>query len=273
MDAKISITTFCNAQCKTCPVWTYQGHNMTYDNFVKIYDALNNSEHVHRILLNSTGDMYIHPDRERIFNYIESNHKKWVCMTTNAAMMDRVPAIDEMIISFNGLTREGYEETTGLSFDQTIARIRKYHDKIMALKNAEIHCLVYNDNQDNVSNLLKIFEFWEGKIRISYKYDNQFKTDKTVDEYKAEERVVCDYLYNMTIMPNGNVISCAHDFESKNVFDNILVNGVDSCIFTQKRMRMIEEQSNGIFKELCERCNYNTPIQSGKIFYIKDRKC
>ena len=102
MDAKLSITTRCNAKCKTCPVWCYKGSDMTYDNFVTIWDKLNKAPFVNRMLLNSTGDMYIHPDRNRIFNYIEENHKKWVCMTTNAADMDRVPKINEMIISFNG---------------------------------------------------------------------------------------------------------------------------------------------------------------------------
>lgn len=271
MDAKLSITTRCNATCKTCPVWQYKGSDMTFDNFVIMWDKLNASPFVDKILLNSTGDMYIHSDRKRIFNYIEENKNRYVTMTTNASDMDRVPKINEMIISFNGTDKESYEYTTGLDFDKVVGNIKKYHDQIMGLDNAEIHCLIWDGNKDAENKILEIFDFWKGRIRISFKYDNQFKEDKTLDRFKADHRIPCDYLSNLTIMPNGDVISCAHDFKGENVFNNILDNDINNE--NEKRVSMWSEHIAGIYTGLCEKCNYNTPIEDGKIFYIKERTC
>ena len=102
MDAKISITTFCNAKCKTCPVWSLSGRHMDFEKFKIMWDKLMEAPQVSRVLLNNTGDMYVHPRRMEIFKYIEGHNFKPVIMTTNGAAMDYVPKVDYIVISFNG---------------------------------------------------------------------------------------------------------------------------------------------------------------------------
>ena len=106
MDAKISVTTACNARCQTCPVWKYPGQHMDVEEFKLMWTKLMLSPDVTRILLNNTGDMFIHPRRKEIFDYIAKHHYKPVIMTTNAAAMDCVPPVDVLVISFNGGTKD-----------------------------------------------------------------------------------------------------------------------------------------------------------------------
>ena len=127
MIAKLSVTTRCNAQCQTCPVWSIPGGDMPLKVFKVVWDKLMLHPAIGKILINSTGDMYNHPRRKEIWAYVEERILKWVSMTTNAAKMDYVPKIPEIIISFNGSNKRGYERTTGLPFHETVQKIKAHY--------------------------------------------------------------------------------------------------------------------------------------------------
>jgi radical SAM protein with 4Fe4S-binding SPASM domain len=241
---------------------------MPYEDFVKIWDKLMESPHIDKVFVNNTGDMYNHPDRIKIFDYMEKTKCKWVVMTTNAAKMDYVPKIDELIISFNGGDPEGYEYTTGLDFKSTYMRIRGFYEEYRKLRNLELHCLIWDGNKEGEKNVGKLWMDFPGRVRISYKYDNQQKEDHTIDKYKRNNRIECDYLDKLSIWSNGDIIMCAHDFEGKNVFGNILNESIDNLLENSDRMKKRLEHMTGVYKGLCEKCNYNTTTW-GKIHYIK----
>lgn len=266
MDAKLSLTTHCNARCKTCPVWEYTGKHIDVDSFKLLWTKLMLSDKVHRILLNNTGDMYIHPHRKELFDYMSSHKHKPIIMTTNAAAMDSVPAVDLLIISFNGGTKETYEFTTGLPFDKTVARIKSFYPQ---LKNVycELHCLMWEGNEGTEDNLKELWQDFPGRVRLSYKYDNQMKEDKTISKYKRETRVYCDYLDMLSILPDGQVVTCAHDFAGETNLGNALTDQIDDIIFNQMRIKKQREHRDGNFSGLCADCNYNTGVD-GKIVYL-----
>jgi MoaA/NifB/PqqE/SkfB family radical SAM enzyme len=268
MDAKISVTTKCNAQCKTCPVWQLQGFDMSVKDFKLIWNKLNTSKHINKILLNNTGDMYNHPDRIELFKYLENHRAKYTVMTTNAEKMDYIPAIDELIISFNGGNREGYEYTTGMDYERTCTNIRKHYKEIFnKIKTVEMHCLIWDGNVESEKDILQTWSDFPGRIRISYKYDNQMKEDHTLQDYKREERIYCDYLDKLNIWPNGKIIMCAHDFAGSVSFGNILIEDIEVLMYNSDRKRKRIEHMSGEFTGLCENCNYNTPLW-GKVNYV-----
>jgi len=267
VDAKISISTYCNAKCKTCPVWEYPGQHMKLEDFKLMWTKLMFSKHVSRVLLNNTGDMYLHPQRKEIFDYIEKHHSKPVIMTTNAGLMDYVPKIDVIIISFNGGNKEDYEKTTGLNFDKTVARIKSHYPELSE-REVEMHCLVYDGNAEHIREIKEVFSDFPGRIRLSFKYDNQMKVDHTLENYKTHDRMPCDYLHMLSVLPSGKVISCAHDFEGVTDFGNIFTEEIYDLVLNRNRMVKQMQHLNREYTGLCKKCNYNTSI-SGKIEYIK----
>ncbi len=268
MDAKLSLTTKCNARCATCPVWKYHGEDMPLEKFFDLWRMLNESDYVTRILLNNTGDLYNHPDHVEILKIVEANKRKHVIMTTNAGLMDYVPAIDVLIISFNGGTKEAYERTTGLDFDDVQANIRLHYDELRKIPVLEMHCLIWDGNEGTENALLETWRDFPGRIRVSYKYDNQMEEDHTLQGYRIAERIPCDYLGMISILPNGDVVSCAHDFEGKNKFGNVFDLGVSGVVENNKRTSMMRDHLHGNFSGICEKCNYNTPI-GNRIKYLK----
>jgi len=267
MDCKISITTKCNAKCATCPVWEYKGQHMDVDKFKLMWLKLMESKEITKILLNNTGDMYIHPGRKEIFDFIESHHYKPVIMTTNAAAMDYVPKIDAIIISFNGGTKESYEYTTGLDFDKTVKRIKSFYPEL-SKRYSEIDCLMWDGNEGTEEALIELWKDFPGHIRLSYKYDNQMREDHTLKDHVRSDRIYCDYLDMLSVMPDGKVISCAHDFASTTDFGNIFYDEIPDLLKNPNRLKKQAEHRQGKFLGLCEKCNYNTPID-GKIKFVR----
>lgn len=271
MDAKVTLTTRCGAKCKTCPVWKTKTQEITVENWKMICDKLNSSPLIDRILLNNTGDLFYHNKRDDILEVVEKGKRgKPVILTTNASAMHRIPWVDELIISFNGGTKEAYERTTGLSYDIVVRNVKRLYKEIRRkVKHAEIHCLICELNKGTEAQLLELWKDFPGRVRVSYKYDNQMQDDLTIGQYKTDNRIPCDYLLTVNVMPDGTVISCAHDFWVENRWGNLLTDSIEEVIQHPGRLAKMEEHVRGVWTGLCEKCNYNTPITEGKIVYLK----
>jgi radical SAM protein with 4Fe4S-binding SPASM domain len=72
----------------------------------------------------------------------------------------------------------------------------------------------------------------------------------------------------LSVLPDGKVISCAHDFEAVTDFGNLFTDSVDNAIINNNRKKKQHEHYEGWFAGLCKDCNYNTS-QVGKFKYIK----
>jgi radical SAM protein with 4Fe4S-binding SPASM domain len=213
--------------------------------------------------------LYSLPNSTEYLRYIERHTKKEVVLTTNAGLMDYVPEIDCLVLSFNGVDRQGYEYTTGMSFSDVVQNIKSAYTQLSKVPDVQMHILMWQGNQDEVDKIKDIFGDFPGRIRISYKYDNQMKEDYTIDEYKSDSRSVCDYLTkSISIMPDGSVIACAHDFDKETFFGNIFKDAMDEILNSDQRQDMMAEHKRGEFKGICTKCNFNTPID-GRVFYIK----
>lgn len=271
-DAKVTLTTACNAKCATCPVWRTEPQHMSVDDWRYIWRKLNDSTILHKIMLNATGDASVHPQFDEMMGVLKECKRKWVAMTTNGAALAYVPeGIDELVISFNGGTRSGYERTTGLPFEETVNHIRSLYPQIEKVKDAQLHCLIWDGNAGEEEAFADLWSDFPGKVRISYKYDNQMRKDHTVEAHQTTERVPCDYLWKyITIMPGGEVRSCCHDFYGQEQWGNILEDSIDELAAHAKRIMKLREQCQGCYFNLCERCNYNRPLDDGLIRYVKE---
>jgi radical SAM protein with 4Fe4S-binding SPASM domain len=244
---------------------------MTVPEWAEIWRLLNESEHIGRILLNNTGDCWNHPEVDAMLEVIKTGKKKWTAMTTNAGKMKHVPdGLDELVVSFNGGNKHYYEKTTGLPFDEVVANLRRLYPEFSKVRKLEMHCLIYKGNKGSERDLLKLWADWPGRIRLSYKFDNQQRSDQTVKEYQAEDRIPCDYLHShMCIYPGGEVWMCAHDFHGVSRMGNVLRDGVEATIVNVERVRKLKEHLKGEYTGLCEKCNYNRPEVPGLFQYVK----
>lgn len=263
MVAKIAVTTHCNGRCKTCPVGFLEsryGETMPFDKFVLLWDILMASPRVGQILLNGTGELYVLPDHVRYLQHVEQHKQKPVILQTNAELLDYVPMVDTIVISYNGGNKDAYEYTTGMSHDQMVHNVRRHYPQLALVPDLQLHTLICEHNANSEGELLTTWSDFPGRIRISYKCENQLGRDWTLPAYRTGERVFCDYLDGLSIWPDGTVISCAHDMTRQTVWGNIFEDGVEGVLQHPDRLQKQREHVAGQWTGLCEHCNYNTPI-------------
>lgn len=237
--------------------------------FDELWRRLDRSKRISRILLNNTGDLYLHPQAEDILQIIDRGSSKRVILTTNGVGAYRLPkGVDEFILSFNGGTIEAYEKTTGLPAVKVMENVRALYPELSKI-HAEIHCLICEDNEGTDDALLDLWHDWPGRIRVSYKYDNQMLEDRTLVVYRDSRRGLCDYLMMLSIAPSGRVVSCAHDWWQETNFGNVFsVDDIDELVDHPNRLLKIREHAAGVWSGICKNCNYNVPVV-GKVKYLR----
>ena len=263
MIAKLTLTTKCGAHCITCPSWKQQPKEMSLDNFKLIWDKLNDDKFIKSIVINNTGDMYYHTDLDDIFDYIENNKNKFVLLQTNGSKITRIPKVDKIVFSFNGTQQEDYEKITGLSYGIVVQNIKAHYEELKNI-DCEIHHLSFSESGAS-THFLKLWKDFPGIKRISYKYDNQGGEDKTIPAYQDSQRVFCDYLNTLSILPDGAVNMCAHDWGRSEVWGNIIEMSVFELMRHEARQQKCQEHWERSFSGICENCNYNISTK-GKIF-------
>ena len=271
IDAKVAVTTHCNGRCKTCPVGFLEhqyGETMPFGKFVTLWDMLMASPRIGRVILNGTGELYTIPDHARYLQYVEQHEQKSVILQTNGELMDYVPEIGSIVISYNGGNKDAYEYTTGMSHDQMVHNVKRHYPQLAQIPDLQLHVLMCEFNADSEGDLLRTWDDFPGRIRVSYKCDNQMTTDRTLPAYRQTERHFCDYLDGLSIWPDGTVISCAHDMTRKTQWGNILDDGVEGVLQHRDRLQKRWEHMIGQWTGLCERCNYNTPVE-GRVKYLE----
>ena len=271
IDAKIAATTRCNGRCKTCPVGFLEsqyGETMSFHRFVTLWDLLMASPRIGRVILNGTGELYTIPDHVQYLQYVEQHKSKPVILQTNGELLDYVPMVDVMVISYNGGNKAAYEYTTGMSHDLMTENVRRYYPQLAMIPDLQLHVLMCEFNAESEADILQTWGDFPGKIRVSYKYDNQMTTDRTLPAYRTGGRIFCDYLDGLSIWPDSTVISCAHDMTRQTVWGNILDDGIEGVLQHRDRLQKRWEHMNGQWTGLCERCNYNTPVD-GRVKYLE----
>lgn len=271
IDAKVAVTTHCNGRCKTCPVGFLEhqyGETMPLDRFVMLWDMLMASPRIGRVILNGTGELYTIPDHVRYLQYVEQHKSKPVILQTNGELLDYVPAVDTIVISYNGGNKAAYESTTGMSHDQMVRNVTEHYPQLAHIPDLQLHVLMCEFNAESETDLLTTWRGFPGRIRISYKCDNQMSKDRTLPAYRQADRHFCDYLDGLSIWPDGTVISCAHDMTKRTSWGNIFDLGIEGVLQHSDRLQKRWEHMTGRWTGLCERCNYNTPIE-GRLKWVQ----
>jgi radical SAM protein with 4Fe4S-binding SPASM domain len=130
--------------------------------------------------------------------------------------------------------------------------------------------LCFDSNKGEEDEFKKAFAELKGiEYRFSYKYDNQQeKTDHKGVAIK-QGRVPCDYITNkINLYPNGDIHSCAHDFQDTVVFGNVKQEKLIKILKSKVRENMILEHKAGKFNGLCERCDYNSKIDNLNDWFV-----
>ena len=262
---KIAITTKCGAKCITCPCHLLSVHRtMSVEMFGRVMDWIESqSDGQDFVQINSVGDVLCLPNAKEYLDRV-ARCPLMTVLTTNGAFLREMPPVGTLIISFNGGTLWAHHRVTGLDSEKVLENIRRLYPQ-MVNRRVEIHCLIGDFNSGTEKELLRLFDGFPGRIRVSYKCENQGGKDHTLDRYRKGVRIPCDYLDAVVIDPSGKIIQCSHDFEAITDFGQV---GMADVIWNENRVRVRVGHEVGKYCGLCEFCNYNVPLVD-QVVYVK----
>jgi len=223
----------CNSRCIFCTIssWPARAPFMNGDLYNKIADEIiANRDQVQQVCLNGCGEPLL--DRliaDRI-KYLKNSGIRNVILTTNGSLLDATTAqalleagLDELLISFNGLDPEKYEELrVGLSFEKVLKNILgfiKLRDSIDSATRIRIRMEahpIYSEEE-----ICEWEDYWRNKLRpndqvYAKKLHNWGNQLKGISEPSQSTNSPCRVLWStVNILSDGTVALCCIDFEPR----------------------------------------------------------
>lgn len=269
---------FCNARCIFCPYpATYKSQPSGYmsdEQFKKIVDELKKHK-VRRISPYMNNEPFI--DREIVerLTYIKEEIKESkVVITTNGSFLNK-RVVDELVkynpldalyISFQGVEKEGYEETMrgSLKFEETMENVLYLISKLKESTAKSPFKVVVTMVATNKVDPKKALKFWKEK-GVEAKWTPLENRGGNISEFKnlipekfeARRFVNCTRLFKQAyILFNGDMVLCCTDYSRKVVLGNVFETSIEEVWNSRKAKAIRRLFFEGRLDEipLCKDC-------------------
>ncbi len=279
-NLSIETTNFCNACCSMCPYRLMKRPKKIMDEeiFSKIVRRIKKEKIcINKILLSGLGEPLTDP------NFI-SRIKKLknlgfpIRLYTNASLLTKKIAkelvkikLDEINISFNGVTPKQYKKIMGLDFDKTIKNI----DNLLEIKKEQksklpviqISSIITPENEVDIKKHIKK---WSGKVSsvtVSQPHEWGGGVKMAFDLWPKTSNTTypCRSLWHTFVIDSqGNFVICCRDYESKYILGNIKTDSfsaIQNNPLVKKFRRLHLQFQKGKLPQMCRKCNF--PYQDG----------
>jgi radical SAM protein with 4Fe4S-binding SPASM domain len=260
---RIETTNACNARCVICPHRDLKRpiERMEDDLFTRIIDecARHNCPEVH---LHNFGEPLLDKHLEDRVRYAKQKGLAKVKVFSNGSLISEDRAhrlieagLDEVKISFDGATREEFEQIrVPLKFDQVVENTKRLvalRDEMRSGLKIRVACCSTTDQQSTMRSLEKVVDgFSFGKIHNW--------ADQETTNGEARVRKPCSRLWRtFTILASGDVALCCLDYDGQVILGRIdesmsLADIWNSDAYRQIRLRHKQARQSEI--RLCRSC-------------------
>lgn len=285
----IETSNFCNARCVMCPYSVMKRPKKIMDKeiFDKIVARINEEKlPLNKVFFSGLGEPLTDSRLvSRIKALKELNFP--VKLYTNASLL--TPEIsqqlvnlglDEMNISFNGVTPKQYQQVMGLDFDRVVGNI----EALLRIKGEEqsrwpliqISSIITRENENDIQ---KHIRNWSGKVdsvtvSLAHEWGGAVEIKSKINPPLADQNSKLTYpcrslWHTFVIDSSGNFVICCRDFESQYVLGNIRTHSfaeIQNKPLLKDFHRLHLKFTQRELPEMCQRCNF--PYQDGVEWYL-----
>ncbi len=269
---------FCNARCVFCPYYLYYDTQpkgfMTDEQFKKIVDELKR-HNVRRISPYMNNEPFLDKKIIKKLCYIKQEIKdSKIVLTTNGSMLDRncvddlvkYNPLDALYISFQGVEKEGYEETMrgSLKFEVTMGNVLYLISKLKESKAKKPFKVIVTMVATSKVDPVKAVKFWREK-GVKAKWTPLENRGGNIEEFqsllpqnaKRKRFVNCTRLFKQGyILFNGDMVLCCTDYSRKVVLGNVFETSIEEVWNNKKSYEIRRLFYEGQLDEipLCKTC-------------------
>jgi len=271
---QIETTNACNARCLMCPhrLMKRKQKTINLEDFKKILDNVMKNYKIERLTINGFGEPFTDKGIIEKIKYVNQRYPKLkIDIFTNAGLL--TPELTENLLktglgritfSINGL-EEGYQEVTGLNYENTKRNVLYFLDE----KNkrgkkflVNVSMMILKENEKRAKEFIK---FWGSKVdsvRAYYPSDWAGELKENMGEQKipyGRKQWPCSAPWtHIVIHSNGEFLKCCRDFESREIFGNLLEGDDIKKLRNSKKFKEFQKkQLNFDFSSpVCSTCDH-----------------
>jgi radical SAM protein with 4Fe4S-binding SPASM domain len=276
----IETTNICNAACVMCPhgLMKRKQKIMSDKIFRLIIKRIKEEKlPIYKVYISGFGEPFTDP---KLLSRIKLLKKLglFVSFYTNASLLTQNIAdslvdmgLDEINVSFNGVTSSQYRQVMKLSYEKAEKNInmllKARQKKQSRLPYVRISSVIVKQNE---SDIRKHIEKWGKKanavsVSLAHEWGGSVKIDALHHLKRTKRTYPCRSLWHtLAIDCSGNFVICCRDYESKTILGSILRNSFSAVLknktlatFRNKHLRYEEDQ----LPPICRNCNF--PYQDG----------
>lgn len=256
---QIETTTFCNAKCWFCPNHLIPKEHMDLDLIYSIIDSTRGMGIVYRPF--GLGDPLVDVRMTDICKYIKQDSTAVVELHTNGEPLTEklekqlMPWVDRIRFSIDGITKETFDETRGISFARTYNNVSRFlknnpefdaQVRMIADVGTDAERKEYSDYWNNIKPDCVVF---------TTLYEHPWETQKQSIDKPCKKVVDEAFVY-----VDGTMYLCPWDFGKRNPIGR--VNNENSVVdiwnsYQYEQYRNILKQGRRCDISLCSRCNAN----------------
>lgn len=281
----IETSNFCNARCVMCPHRLMKRPRKIMDQktFNKVFMRIKEERlPINKIFFSGLGEPLTDPrlvSRVKAFKELGFPIKLY----TNASLLTPEIArplvslgLDEINISFNGVTPRQYWRVMRLDFAETVKNIKALikikRKKGRVLPVIQISSIITRENENDIK---KHVQKWSGKVdsvTVSqpHKWGGAVEVKTRHQFQKTQRTYPCRSLWHtINIDSGGNFIICCRDYESKYILGNVHTHSfadIQKSPILKRFRRLHLEYSRMKLPKICQKCNF--PYQDGVEWFL-----
>ena len=281
ITVEFEVTNKCNADCIMCPngVMERPTQRMEMPLFMQIVDefALKNPPLL-KFVFAGLGEPTLDPLLPEKISYLKAKFPHVpVQITTNASLLTASRSkelinagLDQIIISFNGTTKESYEKVMGqMNYDKNLANILQLLPlRVGGRPQLTISCVRLDANAADFAGMEKFWKekgvqvdrlktpvpFNRGGEQMLSRYKSKWALPKPT---KPRQLLPCRMMAeNILIHPNGSVVLCFVDYEEKVVMGQFGKNSLQEIMQTKANWYERHKQGDFSHTPLCKNCSF-----------------
>lgn len=269
----IETTNLCNADCIMCPhsIMKRKTGTMDYEIFKSIVDnAIEYGVGIREFVLSGFGEPFMDKlifDRIR---YIKSKGNYYTKLFTNASLLDKEKAVkiinsglDEIVISFNGITRDIYERVMKkidykVCFDNIMNFIEVKKQKNNSKPKIVLSCIRLADNKHEVR---KVRKFWNGKVDqilkpIPENWSGSIEQNSPWKHNFKKKMWPCRGMWDtLDFLWDGRVSLCCRDYDANVIIGDISKSSVVDILKNKRESGYKHLNGDYSISKICYKCD------------------
>lgn len=269
LSMQLEVTNHCNLNCYTCPrkkLKREKGY-MSFQLFEKIIES--EKDYLETVLLFHMGEPLLHPDLAKMVKYATTRKIRTIIFTNGVLLTQKkaeelfVAGLDLLVISFDGLEQDTYEEVRkGSSYHVVLDNIN--HAVMLCKKRnfktkIQLHYVVSSKTRDEAKRFYdKMHKEKNLEIRMKPFINTGGMGDVISEGTKPRANYPCFMLYREpAISWDGKMFPCCVDLLGEKVLGDVTKKTVLECWNSEETQTMRRRHKNGEFinEKICSYCN------------------